>query len=142
MLTDIFEADIPHQRISRVVYWCAFYGLIDKVVLYLDSHLSPMIRCHKNRSIFSGAILGGQLEVAKLILSKQYVETENNTRDLKTLMLSDQDLDQNTPLHHAYTKHSPDLRRLIRQYAGQELTNQLKHTRNLRAKTPDEMLHL
>jgi len=36
-----------------------------------------MIRCHKNRSIFSGAILGGQLEVAKLILSKQYIEIKS-----------------------------------------------------------------
>ena len=39
-------------------------------------------------------------------------------------------------------KHQPDLRRLIRQHAGQTLSNKLKHTRNLRAKTPDEMLHL
>ncbi len=70
MLSDIVEANIQHQTISRIVYWCAFYGLVEKVSLYLDAHLSPMIRCHKNRSIFSGAVLGGQVEVAKLILSK------------------------------------------------------------------------
>ena len=45
--------------------------------MYLDANLSPMLRCHKKRSIFSGAVLGGQLEVAKLILSKQYIDIES-----------------------------------------------------------------
>ena len=99
------SGDFRHQNVSRIVYWCAHFGLIDKVVVYLESNLSPMFRCHHNRNILSGAILGGQQEVVKLILSKTYYQKDNITNDLKHLLLTDSDKDKNTPLHFAYARH-------------------------------------
>ena len=104
--------------------------------------MSPMIRCHHDRNILAAAVLGGQLEVIRLILSKTYTDHNDPLTDLKAALLNDRDRDWNTPLHFAYTKHQPEVRKLIRQFAGPELAAKLKTSRNLRAKTPDEMLHL
>jgi len=73
-----------------------------------------MIRCHHSRNILAGAVLGGQVEIVRLILSKKYIDSNNQANDLKVILLTDRDYDENTPLHFAYTKHGPEVRRLIR----------------------------
>ncbi len=102
------------------MYWCAYFGLIEKVKAYLDSGLSPLFKCHNRRSIIAGAVLGGQLEVVKLILSKNYV-SKSSEDDLKMKLLLDTDLDGNTLLHFAFAKHQPEIRRQLRRYAKEKV---------------------
>jgi hypothetical protein len=53
------------------------------VDLYLKARLSPILKCFKQRNLLAGATMGGKSDIAKIILSKEYVDTKYSSGKLK-----------------------------------------------------------
>ena len=94
--------DTRYQEIGAVVFWCAYYGFIEQVKLYLDANLSPFLKFYKQRNLLMAALEGGRSEIVDLLLSKEYVDQKHTPSNLKEKYLLAQDSDGNTALHFAY----------------------------------------
>jgi len=61
---------------SRVFYWSAFNGSNKMMrLMILQRKWSPFIKAFRNRSIVSGAILGGNIETIRYLLTKYKYES-------------------------------------------------------------------
>ena len=144
LTTICVDDDDPEDKVDiHTVYWAAYFGYIDLVKDAIEKRrMSPNLRCFKNRTIVTGAILGCKEEILRLILSYNYEAEDHEDKDRMKKMLLEKDVDGNTAMHHAYAKNQPDTRCLLREYVTDPmLERRMQEEINNSGESPYEMYH-
>ena len=116
------ELSPDEKRQLRVFYWAAFYGMRKFVQLMLIHHRwSPFIKSFKKRSVITGAVIGQQNSIVKMLLQEyQYTYIPGKVKKPKWLGKLDQfqifgkDEDDNNLLHHSFKNDMPEVRQMLR----------------------------
>lgn len=107
--------DIPdgQQPLLRLFYWASYFGFEADVDLFISNlKWSPFIKSFKKQSALSGAMRGGNIETAKLILSYDY---KSNQPDELANSRINKDLFLNTSLHYSYLNDDAEYREVLRE---------------------------
>ena len=134
------ELDDQEKIDLRVFYWAAFHGFKNTVKYMIEGRRwSPFIKSYKNRSVVSGAIWGGQVDIVRLMLGNySYINVHTHMLIDFAKTVYNKDSADNNCLHYCYMKDLPEVRQILRDNGlFQERSQRL----NRRGQFPTKLRH-